>query len=262
VEARGGSSALERQLQLSPDRTQFVFVSDAGGHEQLWLAPVAGGAARAVPVGEADYVESPHWSPDGRSVAFALAHKDRFDLWSVDVGSGTLTRLSSDGTSRAPSFSHDGHWLYFSSARDGHRQIWRQGWPDGAHAEALTTEGGLAALESPDGNALYYVRPDRVGLWLRNPAPGGDESLVLGELSPVDWNNWVVQEGSIWFVLRPDVGTPELARFSIASHVVTHLRPLPDLAPESGMALAPDGTSVIVATVATARADVKLAELD
>ena len=262
LEVRSAGNALERQLQLSPDRSQYVFVANAGGHEQLWFAPVAAGAARAVPVGEADHVESPHWSPDGRTVAFAIARKDRFDLWAVDVGAGTLTRLSSDGTSRAPSFSHDGRWLYFSSARDGHRQIWRQGWPDGAHAEALTSEGGLAALESPDGNALYYVRPDRVGLWLRNPAPGGDESLVLGELSPADWSSWVVQEDAIWFVLRPDTGTPELARFSIANHIVTHLRPLPDLAPESGMTLAPDGKSVIVATVASARADIKLAELD
>ena len=249
-------------MQLSPDRTQFAFVSNAGGHEQLWLAPVGGGTARAIPVGDADYVESPHWSPDGHAVAFATARKGRFDLWTVDVGSGALAQLSHDGTSRAPSFSHDGRWLYFSSSRDGHRQIWRQAWPDGAHAEALTAEGGLAALESPDGNALYYVRPDRVGLWLRNPSPGGDETLVLGELSPADWDNWVVLEDSIWFVLRPDIGPPELAHYSIANHVVSRLRPLPDLAPESGMTLAPDGKSVIVATVATARADVKLAELD
>src|SRR5262249_3709877 len=118
------------------------------------------------------------------------------------------------------------------------------------------------ALESPDGGALYYVRGDRPGLWLRNPAPGGDDTLVVGEFSPADWSNWVVAEDAIWLVQRPDAGTPTLSRYSIESHLVTALRPLPELLADSGLALGADGKSVYFAAIAAQRADLKLASFE
>ena len=255
------AATLERQPQVSPDGTQLVYVSNQGGHDQLWLAPLAGGAARVLAHVDLDYLETPRWSPDGRLVVFAGSRRDRFEIWTVAVADGRLERAMDDGVSRAPSFSHDGKWLYFGSTRSGSWQIWRRSWPDGGTTEMLTTEGGLAAQESRDGDALYYVRADRPGLWLRNPAPGGDETLVAPEFSPADWANWTLTETAVWFIRRPDIGVPELDRYSIENHLVTSIRPLPDLLEDSGMAVAPDG-GVIVATIASARADIKLATLE
>ncbi len=262
AEVHSAAAALERQPQLSPDGSQLVFVSNQGGHEQLWLAPVAGGTARALTASDLDYLETPRWSADGRLVVFAGSRKGQFEIWTVAVADGHLERIVDDGVSRAPSFSHDGRWLYFASTRSGSWQIWRSAWPAGGTTEMLTTEGGLAALESRDGEALYYVRADRPGLWLRNPAPGGDETLVAPDFSPADWANWALTETAVWFIRRPDIGPPELDRYSIGNHLVNSVRALPDLLDSSGMTVTADGEGVIVATIASARADLKLATLE
>jgi Tol biopolymer transport system component len=259
---RPAAGVRERQMQPSPDGSQLAFVSTAGGGEEVWLAPFAGGPARALTQLGLDGIEFLHWSPDGKLIVFDGASKGRFNLWSVRPADGAVEQLSSDGASRAPSFAHDGRWLYFASARGGSWQIWREPWPAAGSGEALTTEGGIAALESPDGNALYYVRGDRPGLWLRNTTPDGDDSLVVGAFSPADWSNWAVAEDAVWIVLRPDVGPPMLARYSTSSHLVTPLQPLPALLPDSGLALSPDRASAIVATIANARADLKLASFE
>ncbi len=259
--AASGAS-LDRHPQLSPDGKELVFVSNRGGSEQLWLAPAAGGAARMLTRSELDFLETPRWSPDGRLIVFAGSHKGRFELWTVALADGKQERVSSEETSRAPSFSHDGRYLYFTSSRSGSPQIWRQPWPGSGSPEAVTTEGGLAALESTDGASLYYVRADRPGLWLRNPAPGGDDSLVVADFSPADWTNWTLTGTAIWLIRRPDFGFPELDRYSIESHLINSIRAVPDLLDDSGMSVTPDGTGVIVTTVASARADVKLATLE
>jgi Tol biopolymer transport system component len=260
--AYAAAAALERQPALAPDHRQLAFISNRGGREQLWLAPGNGGEAKILTSANLDYLETPRWSPDGRTIVFAGARGGRFDLWVVTLANGRLKRISSDGASRAPSFSRDGNWLYFATARSGTWQLWRRSWPMGDNAEQLTTAGGLAALESRDGTALYYVRPDRRGLWLRNPTPGGDPIIVIEAFSPADWCNWDLTENTIWFVMRPDSGPPELASYSIENHQVTHRGPLANLLPASGMTIAPDDASVIVTTIASARANLKLATLE
>lgn len=257
-----GAAAFVRQPQLSPDGRQLAFVSDRNGRDQLWLAPAAGGEPRVLPSADADYLETPRWSPDGRVVVFAGGRNQQLDVWAVTLADGHLERVTADGKSRAASFSHDGNWLYFASARSGTWQIWRRDWPAGGHVQALTTSGGLAALESPDGDTLYYVRPDRPGLWLRDPRPGGDPMIVIDTVSPSDWCSWAMTEGTIWFIDRPDIGPPALARYSLATHLVTREMTMPDLLPASGMTVVSGGASVIVTRVVSTQVDLKLATLE
>jgi Tol biopolymer transport system component len=258
---RDDGDVLMRDPQLSPDGSVLVYVSNAGGHDALWLAPAGGGPARALTHAGLDVVESPHWSSDGRTIAFTGYRDGHFDIWTVPVAGGEPRRASDDGMTRAPSFSHDGRWLYFASQRaGGHWQIWRQAWPDGGHAEQLTTLGGLAALEAPDGDSLYYVRPDRPGLWHRPREPDGDDTLASPELSPADWHNFDVGTDAVWFVARGDVGAPELMRYSTNREESKPVRPLPGALPGLGIAATPDG--IILPQVTSVSADLRLATLD
>lgn len=257
-----GGAALLRQPQLSPDGTQLAFVSNAGGHEQLWLMPAGGGSAHVLTHADLDYLETPRWSPNGRTIAFGGSKRGHFEIYIVTVADGALAQATNDGQSRAPSFSHDGRWLYFGSQRSGHWQVWRQSWPEAEHAEALTGQGGFAALESHDGESLFYSRADRSGLWRRSRDPGGDETLVSGEFSPADWSNFAVTADAVYFVSRTDTGTVSLARYSLDNEQVTVLKPLPALLPGSGLVVTADGSAVLLATVTSARADLKLASLE
>jgi len=249
-------------MQVSADGQRVVFVSNRSGHDQLWVAPAAGGAATQLTRTELDYLESPRWSPDGRYVAYATAQDGHFDVWVAEVATGQLERITDDGHSRSPSFSRDGKWLYVGSSRGGNWQIWRRPWPGDGKAEQVTTEGGLAAIETPDGNALYYVRADRSGLWIRNRAPGGDDALVTAGLAPLDFRNWNVGADSVWFVTRSADGPPMLARYVIGDGRIVSTRPVPAVLPDSGITFAPDGQTVWIAETATTRADIEIAAIE
>jgi len=256
------SGALERGAQLSPDRSHVVFVSNQGGRDQLELAAAGGGEARPLTAGAFDYIEAPRWSADGRFVAFAASRDAKLDVWVVEVATGAERPLTTDGKSRAPSFSRDGGWLYFGSARSGSWQLWREPWPGAGAPEQLTLEGGLAAIEARDGAVLYFVRPDRRGLWQRSREPGGDDALIAAEFSPADFRNWEVTADAVWFATRPAEGPPVLARYSLLDGKLTLRQPLPALMPDSGITLAPDGRSLIIAEATAAQVDLEVAALE
>ena len=59
----------------SPRRDEIVFVSDRSGSSALYLAPLAGGAARPLTADPTRQYFAPNWSPDGERVA-AIATPD------------------------------------------------------------------------------------------------------------------------------------------------------------------------------------------
>jgi Tol biopolymer transport system component len=255
------AGALDRGAQLSPDRSRVAFVSDRSGRDQLWLADATGAEPRRLTNLELDHVQSPRWSPDGRNLVLAGSRDGEFGLWIVDVADGRASRIDTERAAQSPSFSRDGQWLYFASNQTGEWQIWRRAWPDG-RTEQVTTEGGFAGIESRSGDALYYVRPDRNGLWKRQREPGGDEVLVTPELNAADWSNLYVTEDAIYFVARPDVENPQLSRYSLTEERVQRIRPLPGLLPRSGLTLSGDGRSMLVAQVARTDVDIEMVTLE
>ena len=69
-----------------------------------------------------------------------------------------------------PSWSRDGRWIYFDSARTGEQQVWKIP-ADGGDAIQVTRDGGFAPLESPDGKFIYYTKAFR--RYQRLEAPRG-----------------------------------------------------------------------------------------
>ena len=74
------------------------------------------------------------------------------------AGGGAATRLTNNPAhDKAPSLTHDGKWIYFGSNRGGQFQVWKMP-AQGGDAIQITKKGGYAALESSDGQYLYYAR--------------------------------------------------------------------------------------------------------
>ena len=254
-------TALERGLSLSNDGHLGVYVSNLGDHDRLYVANMPDGVPRPITKGTYDYIETPRISPDGTKVAFAAVNKGHIDVYFADVtGAGSESRISGDGESHAPAWSHDGKALYFSSTRQGKRwQIYRQRIDSGS-VEQLTEEGGLAGQESTDGQWLYFVRPDRKGLWQRSTKPGGDDQFLTGELSPLDWRNILVAGDAVWFISRP-AGDPTLSRYVFAKGRAEAGPLVLGMLTDSGIALLPGGKEVVLSAVADTQVDIELATL-
>ncbi len=78
-----------RRPAWTPDGTTICY------HDQndLWLIPVAGGAARRLTADDApDY--NPAWSPSGRFVYFGSDRQETQAIWRAEVGSGELGRVT------------------------------------------------------------------------------------------------------------------------------------------------------------------------
>jgi len=108
------------------------------------------------------------WSPDGRRVL--VAAMDAFDLWSVDVDSGAVVRLTDTPTihEQESDWSHDGSLIAYAAdcgeswTPDGPCpwSIWTVR-PDGTDAQRLTPQAGYVSvwpIWAPDGRHLAYAQ--------------------------------------------------------------------------------------------------------
>jgi serine/threonine protein kinase len=166
VENTGAAVRITRQTghvrvpSVSPDEREIVFVSDSGGHANLWIAATDGSAARPITFETDPEVAFgvPVWSPRGDLIAFVRSKPTQAELWGISPDGSNLRQLVHGW---GPCFSADGGWLYY----------WRLGVEpggiarlpiDGGPAEFIRTGIGVAVPAiSPDGTTLFLVGPMR-----------------------------------------------------------------------------------------------------
>jgi Tol biopolymer transport system component len=208
-----------REPALSPDGRRWAAVIQHQDADQLVL--LSGHAApQALVTPPLSAIESPTWSRDGRYLVFSGFEAGQFNLYKLDLQTQQTQQILNDA--RSPSFAADGTQLYYSSRQTGHWQIYRNSWPNLNAASALTRTGGLKGVAGPDAHSLYYTRPDRAGIWQKDLDQDADERLLVADLLPIDWRNFFIDSGGIWFFARPTQGPVHLKYFGFtAGRVVT-----------------------------------------
>ncbi|HKC25232.1 MAG TPA: protein kinase [Thermoanaerobaculia bacterium] len=102
-------------------------------------------------------------SPDGRTAAFTLQGAT-YDVWTLDLARGSLTRISLGSDDTQPAFTPDGARIVYSSTRSGRPNLyWRSA--DASDAEERLTESAhsqSADCVTPDGSALLIDEMDPV----------------------------------------------------------------------------------------------------
>jgi Tol biopolymer transport system component len=173
---------------ISPDGTEVVYLSDNGGHGNLWIARTDGSSVRQITFErDPDVVLGvPMWSPSGDWIVFIVAPSGLTSLWAICPDGSGLHQLTARGWSAC--WSGDGRWVYYTSERDGIQQI-----------EKVPAEGGTPILVrshaasgalTRDGETLYHVHPprsDRLGsVWeveMCSAAIGGGSSSIMARIS-------------------------------------------------------------------------------
>ncbi len=265
---RGAANYAERRLisstrwdaspDVAPGGGHIAFTSKRSGSYEIWAADHLGEQlVQLTSFGDA-HATTPRWAPTADVVAFAARRGGQSDLYVVSGDGGGLLRLTTQPSDDvAPAWSQDGRWIYFASDRSGAWQIWKLP-AGGGEAVRVTSAGGRAAFEAPDGQTLYFVRPDTTGIWAM-PAAGGPERLVVPGFEPDDWGNWRVARDGLYF-LRRDGGRASIVfrPFDRAhERVVASL----DNVPRSpGLAVSPDGDFFLYTRLDRNESDVMLTE--
>jgi eukaryotic-like serine/threonine-protein kinase len=168
---------------VSPDGTEVVYLSDNGGHGNLWVTKADGtGAARQITFERdpATTIGVPTWSPVDKQIAFVVS-RDRISIFVVNSDGRNLRELVPRGL--GPCWSPDGAWMYYSPLDNN--EEWR--------IEKVPASGGPPVVVRTDVDTnsptvgrttLYYgARSQRtVGRWeweLRRASPEDGPSEVL-----------------------------------------------------------------------------------
>jgi Tol biopolymer transport system component len=128
---------------VSPDDKEVAFLSDSGGHANLWVVNTESAGLRQI-THERDpsvAVGVPVWSPVGHTIAFVSSRGNQglaFGVWLVDSDGSNLRNLANPGL--GPAWSEDGRWVYYST-RSG----------------AAATVVGLKKIPADGGEALTVI---------------------------------------------------------------------------------------------------------
>jgi Tol biopolymer transport system component/DNA-binding winged helix-turn-helix (wHTH) protein len=182
--ALGGAAAFNPAISRKGDRLTYT---EGDVHPNLWVIDLAvrgaKEAGRPQPfVSSAIYNNSPRFSPDGKTVAFASKRSGEMEIWTCAATDCSepqqLTFLKS--LSGTPRWSPDGRKIVFESRPHGHSQILVVS-AEGGEPAALTdgkAEDKVASW-SADGKFVYFSsnRSGQSQIW-KIPLDGGQPSQI------------------------------------------------------------------------------------
>jgi len=169
---------------VSPDDSELVYLSDSGGHANLWVAKTDGSGVRQITFEQnpSVFIGVPVWSPMGNQIVFR-------------TGTTSLSLINRDGSGLRELvprglyayWSGDGRWLYYAAIHDGSYCIDKIPIEGGAPA-SLQCDNAVAPAVAADGSVLYYIKLLRGanGSWdseIRSARPENGQSRVLTRLA-------------------------------------------------------------------------------
>jgi Tol biopolymer transport system component/DNA-binding winged helix-turn-helix (wHTH) protein len=162
--------------------------ADGFGHSSIWRMAAPGGpSARNVPRASSfnrSFISStrsdlfPHFSPDGRRIAFVSARSGNMEIWVCNSDGSSPVQLTSfhGPIVTTPRWSPDGRRIAFDSDTEGGFDIWVIG-ADGGKPVRMTTHRANDGNPSwsHDGRWIYFDsnRTGEQQAW-KMPADGGD----------------------------------------------------------------------------------------
>jgi eukaryotic-like serine/threonine-protein kinase len=213
VTAAGG---VEESPVWSPDGTRLVYAAEADGFKQLFMRTLSTGEEQRLTRSQRDDIQ-PAWASDGHRLAFVRANTpggklepsdingwffEGGDVWTLDLGSGTETKLVNDAF--GPAWSPDGKRLAFDARWAGPHRIWVAD-ERGRNSRQVTADSNEAVVHagarwSPDGSHLVFRRIEKTqwDIAVVDPASSAIVRLtndIVPDLDPV----WAPDGRQVYF---------------------------------------------------------------
>lgn len=145
---------LLREPSLSQDHIVFVYAND------LWLVDRNGGDAVRLTTDEGEE-SNPHFSPDGKTIAFTAQYDGNTDVYTIPTSGGTPKRHTwHPGADIVQGWTPDGKAIVFRSSRTGRPTRLNRLYQislDGSWPTALEAPRAAYGEISPDGKKIAYT---------------------------------------------------------------------------------------------------------
>src|SRR5581483_5932366 len=210
---------------LNPDDTMMAYLSDNGGHGNLWMMNLKTSEAHQITYEKSSdrVMGVPIWSPDGTLITFntTMPGERIHSVYSVihPDGSGARVAFQEGGWA---AWSFDSKWLYYADAflqntASGFRLLKVP--VEGGPPTVVRSDNARAPAVSPDESTLYYIVPLRnsnglADYELRAACPESGPSSLLARIAGDRIPLWQAIQGVIskdgkWLALplEDDLGT-------------------------------------------------------
>jgi eukaryotic-like serine/threonine-protein kinase len=251
------STRLDYQPRYSPDGKQIAFGSTRSGAPEIWIADADGSNPEQLTSFGGPLVGLKDWSPDSQRLVFHARPEGHADIFTIPASGGVPKRLTTDPSDdTSPSYSRDGRWIYFASARSGQFEVWKMP-AEGGDAVKITSIGGSVPFESSDGKTLYFVALSKGrGIW-KMSVQGGEAVQVTG---PINQVAYAVGAEGIFYSPAPDSGQKGSIRFISFSNGQSRTVVVMDRPIGHAMCLSPDQRFLLFAPPDQTGSDLMLIE--
>jgi Tol biopolymer transport system component/DNA-binding winged helix-turn-helix (wHTH) protein len=246
--------------QYSPDGARIAFQSNRSGTPEIWLADADGGNAARLTSIDGPLTGAPAWCSDGRRLAFDSRESGESAIYILDVYERVPRRLETPQPNLAlPTWSRDCEWLL---ASDGRAALYRVP-ARGGEARKFTSRRSYQAVLAGDRVIFNVAQPGGVTLWMK-PSEGGEdpdeETAVPGMPRLAYADAWTADDSAIYFTGRSSERAA-VFRYDLATRAIREVATLPaEPAPLGGLGLAisPDGGSLLYTHIADTQSDLAL----
>lgn len=183
LSAKAQGTMLLRQPTISNESIVFVYAND------LWIVGKDGGEARRLTSNEGQESQ-PHFSPDGKVIAFTAQYDGNTDVYTLPVEGGQPQRLTwHPGADVVTGWTPDGNSILFASARESvptkESRIFKIN-KNGGMEEALIIPRAVAGEISEDGKYMAY---QQIGFWdpeWRNYRGGQAKPIWIADIKTLE----------------------------------------------------------------------------
>ncbi|GHF89208.1 S41 family peptidase [Thalassotalea marina] len=167
---------LLRQPTISEDHISFIYGGD------VWLADLKGNNVKRMTSTAAVETE-PHFSPDGKTLAFSSNRQGQYSVYTVPINGGEPTRLTWHASdAMVKGWTPDGKSILFSSTRDTAPKSYHRLWTvpvSGGATSLVSSQWGFNGAYADNGKQLIIDRMSRWDTEWRNYRGGQNTPLVL-----------------------------------------------------------------------------------
>ncbi|MFD2676098.1 Tol-Pal system beta propeller repeat protein TolB [Camelimonas lactis] len=170
--------------RFAPNSAEVTYMSQARGSQPRVQVLNIDTGQRQMVGNFPDMTSSPRFSPNGQSIVLSLQQGGNANIYLMNLGSRTTTRLTSaSAIDTSPSFSPDGARIAFESDRGGGQQIYVMSGSGGDAQRISFGEGRYSQpVWSPRGDFIAFTR-QKAGMFaigVMKPDGSGERILTEG----------------------------------------------------------------------------------